>query len=85
MPCPSGSVATIRAGLGSLADRFATFFTRFAGDERASTALEYALTLGGIAMSTLGVTSVIGFEISGVFETIRLSFCLELYSVCTAR
>ena len=85
MPCTFGSVANIRARLERLTDRFAFILIRLAGNTRASTALEYALTLAGIAMSAAGVTSVIGFEINETLETVRRTFCLEFYSVCTGR
>ena len=62
MPCTFGSVATIRTGLKSLTDRIALILIQFAGDRRGSTALEYALTLGGIALSALGVTSLFDNE-----------------------
>ena len=55
---------------------------RGAQDTSGSTAIEYALMLGGIALGGTGLTATIGVEISSIFDNIGLEFCKMTYSVC---
>jgi Flp pilus assembly pilin Flp len=59
--------------------------SRQAANTDGHTAIEYALTLGGIALSATGVTAAIGGEVSMLFDAIGLEFCQQVYGVCAAR
>ena len=56
---------------------------RFAADRQGSTVIEYGLTLGGIALSSLGVSSAVGVEFTELFNAIGFEFCLQRFDVCT--
>jgi pilus assembly protein Flp/PilA len=46
-------------------------FRRFLRDEKAATAIEYALIAGGIAVAVAATVMVLGTKVSGVFESIK--------------
>lgn len=74
---------TIRTKLVRSVDGLAAAVARFAADRQGSTVIEYGLTLGGIALSSLGVTSAVGIEVGEVFNAIGFEFCMQSFDVCT--
>lgn len=58
---------------------------RFAADSSGSSLIEYALTLGGVALSATGLASTLGLEITHLFDAFGFNICLQVSQVCVAR
>jgi pilus assembly protein Flp/PilA len=43
---------------------------RFQRDEKAATAIEYAIIAGGIAVAVAGTVMALGTKVSGLFESV---------------
>ena len=71
MSCAATSAATFELWVSAEFNRLTAALARFAVNGTASTAIEYAMILGGIALSMFGVTSSIGIEINDIFEKIE--------------
>jgi len=82
MSCAATSAVAFELWLTAGFNRLAAAHSKFAADRTASTAIEYAMILSGIAFSTLGVTSAIGVEIIEIFDTIKGSFNYGSCIVC---
>jgi pilus assembly protein Flp/PilA len=46
-------------------------FRRFLGDERAATAIEYAMIAAGIAVAIVAAVNALGVSVLGMYETIK--------------
>lgn len=82
------SVSRTRTRLAAVKDSCRAVAARFQCllvEREASTVVEYALTLAGIALSASGLTAAIGFDVASVFADLKLEFCKQAYSVCLAR
>lgn len=82
-------IATAEAGSrttqATIRVRFISLLERLGADRSGSTAIEYGLTLAGIALSASGVSAAIGFDIAAIFDQLQLDLCTQVYSVCTGR
>lgn len=55
---------------------------RFYRDERGASAIDYALTAGGVALGGTGLTSAIGGEVTGIFYEIEYALCMQVQHFC---
>jgi len=83
-PLPK-QIACMLFGIGEVVGRFSNRCQSCAKDTSGSTMIEYALTLGGIALGGTGLTSAIGVDISAIFNSIGLDLCLQQFDVCLGR
>jgi pilus assembly protein Flp/PilA len=49
-------------------------FRRFLRDERAATAVEYAIIAGGIAAVIMAAVSSVGVKVLGLFQSVETTF-----------
>lgn len=65
--------------------RAAQRVARFGTDRTGSTAIEYGLTLAGLALSVSGVSAAVGVDVAAIFDHLELEICKQTYSLCVAR
>ena len=65
-------------GVGKLAGRLAR-------DRGGNMMIEYAVTVSGISLGAGGLASVIGTDVSAVFDSFSFGVCLERSQVCIPR
>jgi len=76
---------TVRDRLTLLAMHLVAKTARCASDRRGSTMTEYALTVAGLGLSTMGLSSAIGVELGQLLNAFGYEICLQTAQVCTGR
>jgi Flp pilus assembly pilin Flp len=65
--------------------RFGDLLRRLRRETAGNTAIEYVLMLAGISVGGGGLTSVIGVDLSALFDVLGLEFCLQAAQTCVGR